>query len=757
MRLRWLCTIVLLCASILAAVPAQAATIPVSPDQPTKIVPDSATYQEIKALQGYTTQTDLSRVSPDDQAVIIGLTKGIGGGDSEPVVEILNIQDGSVTPIKFTNGIQPLLTTIAWINSQVAFYLSISPDQDSFEAVFINRNTGEVATEPVDLPGFPVSLSPNGTQLLIANSPDTQAGLLSAKKPLKSPFDQEIKRGFDQPNTLNGIFSPLNPFGPISEQNGFSDSTMHLNSATVNLSIINLTSGKTLKLYSLPTNSTFSSISWSPDSTRLALVRQRVVDLSHDGQTLLDVATQEALGNYTPDKDPIRLGNVVDTVDLSAGKVNVALAKATDLSSDFMTLASWSPDNGTLVMQLAVPGHLKGRANPVYLYPESTYLGFFSPFDGKLLSTYKNDAINDPTQAAPVFVSPTEVLINAVNGTNISAYYYSLATGEFRQLPTGDGVAVFIPTHHSKQIVFELSSFTQAPEMFRLNWDGTDLTQLTHSNDTLTQKGKVRVDPVSYTLSNGQVRTGYILQSASATGLPSHQPLVVWQEGGPSGPFLNHWGTNVENPFNLLPNFGYAILFVPLEGREGFGPARYNALADDQNFGKIDIDEMAQIVQQSIKRGYTDAGKVGITGCSYGGYFTSESITKYPNLYSAANTQCTLLDLYNEWQFGYTAYISYLMGQTPMQNPARYTESSPLYNTAGVKVPTLIFDGTEDFLPVELSVNFQDQLQTNGAAVNALIFDYEGHGLTLGHDQLIAAQSQLMWFQKYLPLNNATS
>ena len=197
----------------------------------------------------------------------------------------------------------------------------------------------------------------------------------------------------------------------------------------------------------------------------------------------------------------------------------------------------------------------------------------------------------------------------------------------------------------------------------------------------------------------------------------------MWQEGGPSSPFLNQWATNVENPFDLLPNFGLAILFVPLEGRDGFRPvARYNALADNKNFGQIDIDEGAEIMQQAISRGYTSPGKTGITGCSYGGYFTSQSITRHPDLYAAANTQCTLLDLFNEWSFGYSPYVSYLMGRTPLSDPQEYTNDSPLYNSSKVKTPTLIFDGTRDFLPYQLSVNFHDQIQANNVAVNMLLF-----------------------------------
>ncbi|MDQ5852965.1 MAG: prolyl oligopeptidase family serine peptidase, partial [Chloroflexota bacterium] len=160
---------------------------------------------------------------------------------------------------------------------------------------------------------------------------------------------------------------------------------------------------------------------------------------------------------------------------------------------------------------------------------------------------------------------------------------------------------------------------------------------------------------------------------------PSHARLrdtriVVWQGGGPGDTVTNEWRTEVESPFNLLPNFGIGLLILPLTGREGYGPQFYNALADGANSGELDVDEAAQAVQQMIARGWTLRGRVGITGCSFGGYFASQSITRYPALYGAANAQCSLLDLFHEWQFGFTALVSYLEGRPPTTNSLEYSQ-----------------------------------------------------------------------------------
>ena len=77
---------------------------------------------------------------------------------------------------------------------------------------------------------------------------------------------------------------------------------------------------------------------------------------------------------------------------------------------------------------------------------------------------------------------------------------------------------------------------------------------------------------------------------------------------------------------------------------EGLGPKFFDNLVGGRNFGAVDIDEAAQAVQSLIALGYATPDQVGITGCSYGGYFTSrESLVRYPELYAVANAQCSPL------------------------------------------------------------------------------------------------------------------
>jgi dipeptidyl aminopeptidase/acylaminoacyl peptidase len=212
----------------------------------------------------------------------------------------------------------------------------------------------------------------------------------------------------------------------------------------------------------------------------------------------------------------------------------------------------------------------------------------------------------------------------------------------------------------------------------------------------------------------------------------------------------NRWGTTAEEPFSLLPNFGISVLVMTFPGREGFGPEFYNALKEGRNFGQLDIDEAAQVVEHLIALGYTARDRVGITGCSYGGYFAVQSIIRHPDLYAAAVAQCTLLDLEHAYEFTGRSSVAYWEGRVPDADAAEYIADSPVHHAAEVRTPLLLVHGTEDQLPVSMVEDFRDQIVAHGTPVELITFKGEGHGLSNPSSHMAAAQAQIRWFQKYL-------
>jgi dipeptidyl aminopeptidase/acylaminoacyl peptidase len=213
---------------------------------------------------------------------------------------------------------------------------------------------------------------------------------------------------------------------------------------------------------------------------------------------------------------------------------------------------------------------------------------------------------------------------------------------------------------------------------------------------------------------------------------------------------VSFWGARADQPFALHPSFGISVLFVPLPGRTQLGPAFLDTLEDGDHFGQIDVDEQAEIARQLLAWGYTSRDRLGIAGCSYGGYFAAQSITRHPELYAAANPQCSLLDLSYEWSNINSSFAAFVEGRVLEEDPVEYQRDSPLFQASRVRTPTLLFTASDDFLPWRLSVQFHDGIQAAGTPTEVYLFEGEGHVMAQPNSLLTAAQLQIEWFRRFL-------
>ncbi|NOK63243.1 MAG: S9 family peptidase [Chloroflexi bacterium AL-W] len=471
-----------------------------------------------------------------------------------------------------------------------------------------------------------------------------------------------------------------------------------------------------------------------------------------DGALLSSLVYRDAVGALPPDEKPFFQNNELLLFNLENQEVQSI--RAVDGDGDvFGAAEGWSTDGQTLMVQTYAPAVFERREHPIYLVTESIAYRFYNTN----LAEQGQVAVDEWASSYGKFVSPTTVLFAAGIGTNIWLYTYDLTTDELQVVSEEPGT--FSPRfdtnahiiNDGSAIVYTFSSFLSPTELYRSNIDGTEPQQLTQINTAVAEASDTRMDAVTFTLANGQTREGWLLQPADAAFPPEDVPIVVWQEGGPGPMMNNQWGTSVEAPFALLPNFDIAVLVMPLAGHDGYGSDFSNALYDDANFGQIDIDEMSEISQQVLDRGWAVYGQLGISGCSYGGYFALQSIACHPDLYAAANPQCALIDLVVEWSCGYATVMPQLQGpRMPYTDPQEYQDDSPSYNVDQIVAPVLTFYGTEDLLPITLNENLHQQLVDQEVLARMIKFIGEGHGLDAPSSQLYAAQEQIDWFRTYL-------
>ena len=672
----------------------------INPERPPEDILETAEMEKLRALQNTTDVFLVGRISPDDSTVIVAY----GSEQGSKQASWLDIQTGQMKPIgnKFIEFFPQ--GDVAWADNQTALYLSSNANGDPV-LVTLLRDTGEIQTQVLEIAGRPLSLSPNGSRLLIETSSEARIEL--------KIMDLETR-------TVDKLL----------EYNG----------------------------------STPLSIAWTADGSKLALVRL-VFPADMDQEKGAEIGTQDALGKLPIDKNPFYTGNVIDVFELKSGKFQPEVLRAMEDGEGYLfNKVVWSPDGQRLLAKLIRPSQPAGRAHPVVLLGQFADRSNYRIYDAdlRLIETLDREEIEapnanlPPTAANAVFVSPDEVLIVAAYRLNVHLFYFHLQTGEFRRLPTEPGTfdsglggyQIYL-THRSRQVLYTQSSFEHPPEIYRLGLEDGVPQALSHYNAPAIEANQIRVDEVRFELDGNITRIGFLLQPAGATFPPRNVPIVIHHQGGPGGEMTNRWGTTSEDPFNLLPNFGISVLFMPFSGREGFGPELHRALADGDNFGQIDVEESALAASYLIEHDYTTKEQIGITGCSYGGYVTNQSVTQYPDLFTAATSQCSIVDLAKWWEdnpYG----VEYYQGALPEDGQVEYQRDSPLYNAAKVKTPLLLLHGTDDFLPIKLVRKFRKGVASTETPVQLLIFKNEGHSLSLPASRLVAAQQQIVWFRKYL-------
>ncbi|MEL6400822.1 MAG: prolyl oligopeptidase family serine peptidase [Cyanobacteria bacterium J06626_4] len=521
--------------------------------------------------------------------------------------------------------------------------------------------------------------------------------------------------------------------------------------------LVSLRSLDRIEVGRLPSDLDLQPPSWSDSGQQVVFVTSSIeerdlYERTPFSPTLADPVNQDALGR-TPPKDNLFLQeNTVKVYDLTQTEPLVLELDAMNDQAHLLAAASISPGGEHVVIKYLEPSTLGGREFPTYLYPQRSYYQVFD-LQGNLIDTIEDQILDGPLESAAEFVDEDTLVFNATVGTNRHFYTYEMGSETFNRLPLPEGsvgLDSWQVSNVDEALIFAFSSVTQPSELFSMPLDGSaPPTQLTDINAEVTAINAVQSHPVSFATSSGP-REGVLIQPAGAAFPPVDSPIVFWQQGGPGFSMVNEFAIEVEMPFNLLPNFGIAVLSVPLAGREGFGAEFYRLQANDNNFGQVDIIEGVEIAAQLVGEGWARPNQLGISGCSYGGYFAAQTITQFPDVFAAANPQCSLLDAFTEWQLGYSSLLSYLTGLTPMEAPERYRQLSPLYSAGDVTAATLIFHGSNDFLQVDMARNFHDVIEQNDIPTMMYEFEGVGHSIFDIGLQRIAAQLQVDFFREHL-------
>ncbi len=261
-------------------------------------------------------------------------------------------------------------------------------------------------------------------------------------------------------------------------------------------------------------------------------------------------------------------------------------------------------------------------------------------------------------------------------------------------------------------------------------------------NAFLRSRALGRAEAVSWKGEGGPLE-GILTRPPEGVGKAPY-PLVVHPHGGPHSRSALGFDFTVQ----VLAANGYAVFQPNFRGSSGYGQKFIDA--DRLDLGGGDMRDIMAGVDDLIRRGVVDRGRLFVYGTSYGGFMTCWLVGQTTR-FRAAVAQNPVTDLNMMWGLSdLQSWTEWEMGGKPWEVPGLMRERSPLTHAAKVKTPTLILHSREDRrCPLPMGQAFHQALRARRVPTQMVIYPGEGHGIRQPKHREDVLRRVLAWFAKY--------
>lgn len=231
---------------------------------------------------------------------------------------------------------------------------------------------------------------------------------------------------------------------------------------------------------------------------------------------------------------------------------------------------------------------------------------------------------------------------------------------------------------------------------------------------------------------------------------PSPYPVLIICHGGPEGQAVPDFSPLVQYYVNDL---GVAVIFPNVRGSSGYGK-EYLKL-DNWERREDAVRDIGCLLDWIATHPELDAGRVAVSGGSYGGYMSLAVMTHYsPRL-------CCGIDF-----CGISNFITFLESTAEYRKDLRRVEYgderipalreflqriSPLSNAEKISRPMFIVQGKNDpRVPVTEAEQIVQAVRSNSVDVWYLLAEDEGHGFSKKKNRDFYNQAYILFLEKYL-------
>jgi dipeptidyl aminopeptidase/acylaminoacyl peptidase len=224
-------------------------------------------------------------------------------------------------------------------------------------------------------------------------------------------------------------------------------------------------------------------------------------------------------------------------------------------------------------------------------------------------------------------------------------------------------------------------------------------------------------------------------------------PLVVMIHGGPTGVDMDAYDESYAYYPNLMAQRGAFVLQPNYHGSGGYGQKFAESIKG--HYYEYEIPDILTGIDALVEKGLVDPDRLATMGWSNGGIL-SLGLTAWTDRFKIAGVgaaDVNWISDYGNCAFG-VSFDNYYFKGSPWNETEHYIQKSPLFHLKDMKVPTIIFHGTEDTnVPYGQGWEYYRALQQIGKApVKFIVFPGEPHGLRKLTHQRRKMEEELAWF-----------
>lgn len=299
-------------------------------------------------------------------------------------------------------------------------------------------------------------------------------------------------------------------------------------------------------------------------------------------------------------------------------------------------------------------------------------------------------------------------------------------------------------------LAFTLQNPSQLPEAYISSLNNFSPVKITRINEGYAARALPKTELVKWKSVDGREIEG--LLTYPITYQPGQKvPFILNIHGGPAGVFAQTCVASNQGayPIAALAEAGYAVLRPNPRGSSGYGTDF--RMANREDWGGKDYQDVMAGVDHVIKMGVADENKMGVMGWSYGG-FMSSWIVGHTNRFKVASIGAPVVDLsHQNLTDDIEGFLPSYFKTNPWDDWSKYDAHSPLRFVQNVKTPVLLQHGEADVrVPFSNSVMFYNALRRRDVPVRLLALPRQPHGPQEPRMVLKAMQTNVEWFDKYI-------